>query len=272
MNISISNIAWNRDEDEEIASIMRTFDVVGIDVAPSKIFADPLHATDETIIAYRSWWEEWGFTIVGAQALHFGHPELQLFTSRETRERLFVFTARMIAFVRKLGPTKVVFGSPKNRLRGERSLGNAIEIATMFFQNIGAIAQRYGIQVCIEPNATVYGCDFVTTTAEGLELVERVNHDGFRIHLDLGTMILMRENIRQSIASAVEWMGHFHVSEPHLEQVGGLNTREHHEEAAAALREHGYSGWVAIEMRNNIQARNTDAVTRALQFVTGVYR
>lgn len=272
MNISISNIAWNREEDDEIASIMRTFGVMGIDVAPSKVFAAPLHATDEEIAAYRSWWEERGFTIVGAQALHFGHPELQLFTSSESRERLFTFTARMIALVGKLGATTLVFGSPKNRLRGELPFDDAAAIAMVFFRKLGEVAQRHGVRVCLEPNATAYGCDFVTTTAEGLDLVERVNHASFRIHLDVGTMVLMRENIRQAIANAAGWMGHFHVSEPHLEQVGNPHTRAYHEEAAAALREHGYDQWVAIEMKNNIQVRNADAVTRALQFVTNVYR
>lgn len=271
MRLTISNIAWEKNEDAAVAELLPQYGFTGVDLAPSKIWVDPLAAADEEIAAVRAWWQEHGITIAGAQSIHFGHPELQIFQTDEQREQMFVFTARMIELCGKLGVSAIVFGSPKNRLRGARSMEQALEIAKPFFRRLGEVATHNNTHLCIEPNATDYGCDFINTAAEGYALVQRVNHPGFRLHLDSGNMTMMKENCIESIRHCVDVMQHFHVSEPQLGQIGVDASPVDHAGIAAVLKELQYDKWISVEMRSGVQESNVAAVEQAMQFVSSVY-
>lgn len=99
--------------------------------------------------------------------------------------------------------------------------------------------------------------------------MQRVNHPGFRLHLDAGAMTLNGEDYGRTIEACLEWTAHFHVSEPNLDLVGQRGTP--HERIARALRELNYQHWVSIEMRGGLTTPNTAAVRAALDSVTSTY-
>lgn len=271
MKKTISNIAWEKNEDAAVVPLFAQYGFTGVDIAPSKIWADPLAATDADIAAVRAWWQERGIAIAGAQSIHFGHPEFQMFQTEEQREQMLQFTARMIELCGKLGVSAIVFGSPKNRLRGALSMEEALDSAELFFRRLGEVAAQNNTHVCIEPNATDYGCDFINTAAEGYALVKRVNHPGFRLHLDSGNMTMMKENCVNSIRRCFDVMQHFHLSEPQLGQVGIEPSPVDHAGIAGVLKELHYDKWVSVEMRGGVQENNVRAVEQAMQFVSSVY-
>jgi sugar phosphate isomerase/epimerase len=164
----------------------------------------------------------------------------------------------------------MVFGSPKNRQRGNMSLESSESLAIPFFGTLGEESQKYGIEFCIEPNAPQYGCDFVTTADEGIRIVEQVNTKGFSLHLDTGCMTLAVDNIANSIRSAKELLRHFHVSNPMLAPVDE-NTDIDHSSAALALRDIDYKGYVSIEMRPQ-QSGNYENVKAAIEYTEQVYQ
>jgi len=69
---------------------------------------------------------------------------------------------------------------------------------------------------------------------------------GFRVNLDVGTMVENGENVDQ-LADRVGQINHVHISEPGLVPI---QHRTLHRELAALLREKDYSGFVSIEMKN----------------------
>jgi D-psicose/D-tagatose/L-ribulose 3-epimerase len=155
-----------------------------------------------------------------------------------------------------------VFGSPKNRVRGDLPLNTAMSIACDFFQELGGAAASHGVSLCIEANPAAYGCDFVTTTAEAVELCRRVNHPAIRVNGDLGGMTMSGETPALSLEDAGPWIGHFHASEPQLAELGTAGAD--HAGAARGLEAIGYDGWVSIEMRDTGDLASVDrAVARA---------
>jgi D-psicose/D-tagatose/L-ribulose 3-epimerase len=269
MKISISNIAWDAAEDEAVAALLDEFKVKGVEVAPTKVWPSPEAVGDAAARAYRGMWNSRGVEVVAFQALLFGRPELCLFTSDEAREKTFDYLCAIIRLAEKLGAGALVFGSPKNRVAGDLPASRALDIAAEFCGRLGEVAARHHTCFCIEPNPAAYGCDFVRTAAEGLELVRRVNHPGFRLHLDAGALTLNGEDYERTIEECFEWTAHFHVSEPNLELVGGRGTPHHR--IARTLRALGYRRWVSIEMRGGLMTPNA-AVRAALDFVTATYR
>jgi sugar phosphate isomerase/epimerase len=167
-----------------------------------------------------------------------------------------------------LGAPALVFGSPKNRVRGRLSEGAAWAIAEKFFRAVGEHAARSGVLCCVEPNPPEYGCDFLTTTREAADFVDVVENAGIRLQGDLGAIQLTEQTPAGIVRRYASNFGHFHVSEPHLAESGTRLGREGHEAVAASLREGGYRGWVSVEMAD---AGGLAALARAARFVAGVY-
>jgi sugar phosphate isomerase/epimerase len=248
VRLAVSNIAWPKEQDAAVADVLVQHGVAGIEVAPTKLFADPLAATDSEIEAVKRFWADRGIAIVAAQALLFGKPHLTLFDSVEVRAATFTHLAGIARFCAKLSAEALVFGSPKNRRISALPKSDADRIAIGFFTRLADVAQAVGTCIVMEANPPVYGADWVTTAAEAIALVEAVNHPGFRLHLDTGCMTLAGDSIAETFARGGHLVKHFHVSEPNLAAPGTSGPVDH-AAFAAALRELNYDGWVSLEMR-----------------------
>ena len=165
---------------------------------------------------------------------------------------------------------KMVFGSPKNRQIGSMKKEEARNIAIDFFRRIANVAKKNNVIFCIEPNATVYGCDFITNAKEGDSIVREVNHRNFRLHLDTACMSLAGDNFKDSILESADILEHFHVSSPMLSQVEERKDVSHHV-ASSALKKIGYKGYVSIEMRPMDDGKNIDRVLKAIEFTKKNY-
>ena len=207
----------------------------------------PLQTAAAELSAYRAWWRERGIQVVALQALLYGHPELVLFGPSERRADMLQHLTGMMDIAAALGAGPLVFGSPRNRAVGGVPPDLATRAATKFFREAGARAAERGVALCVEPNPTGYGCDFITTVAEAVALVRDVANPGFGLHVDAGALALNGEPIGATIAGAAAAIRHFHASEPFLAPLGSGTTD--HQACAAALRACRYDGWVSLEMR-----------------------
>lgn len=266
MQLAVSNIAWEPREDDAVAEVLRREGVGGVEIAPTKWRPAPYDAATEDVADYRRSWEDRGLRIVSLQSLLFGRPDLQLFGTAEARAALADYLRRVIDFGAAVGAGALVFGSPKNRLRGSFELSEATAIAAEFFRELGEHASARKIAFCIEANPVEYGCDFVTTTAEAVALCALVDHPGIRINADLGGMTLAGEDPRASIEAAGRFVAHVHASEPHLGELGAGG----HAAAARALRDIKYEGWVSVEMRAAAYD-NASVVERSVRVARAAY-
>jgi sugar phosphate isomerase/epimerase len=247
LKLAISNIAWARDHDGTVATLMRRYGVSGVEIAPTTLWREPLAAPDGEVRAVRDWWGQRGMSIVALQALLFGRADLKLFAGSDSRAGMLAHLDGMIGLAARLGARVLVFGSPKNRERGALPPEEALDVATAFFREAAGRAAARGVVLCVEPNPSAYGCDFVNTTEEGVALVRAVDHPGFGLHLDGGALTLNGEQVAAAITSAMPVLRHFHASEPHLKPLGEGGTD--HAACAGALRAAGYDAWVSVEMR-----------------------
>jgi D-psicose/D-tagatose/L-ribulose 3-epimerase len=168
----------------------------------------------------------------------------------------------------RLGVEAMVFGSPKNRRRDSLPFEAACDIAVPFFRSLGKIADDCGTWLCIEPNPTDYGCDFITTAAEGQALVTAVDQPGFGLHLDAAGMTLSNDS-SDVIVNAGAWLRHFHISEPHLAPLAPKTAVSRHADFAHALARARYPGWTSIEMKRTESYRAD--ITAALDYGSSYY-
>lgn len=270
MRLAISNIAWDTAEDEAIATLLHRLGVDAIDVAPGKYFPDPAKATDEDIARVKHWWSEHGIEITGMQALLFGTTGLNVFGPPEAQEAMLQHLTAVCRIGAGLGAKKLVFGSPKNRDRAGLNDQEAMGVAVPFFRRLGDIAQSYGVVICLEPNPSCYGANFMTTSAETAQVVEQIAHPAIRMQLDTGALSINGENPGAVLQDCACLIGHVHASEPDLLPLGDGGTD--HDKMIAALEQHLPNHVVSIEMLATKNEPHEVSIERALTVAIRYYR
>ena len=268
MRLAISNIAWDTIEDEAVAMLLQRFSVDAIDIAPGKYFPEPTKATNQDIAEVKNWWAERGIEITGMQALLFGTKGLNIFG--ESQAKLLTHLTAVCRIGAGLGASRVVFGSPKNRDRSGLNDQEALDIAITFFRKLGDIAQALGVTICLEPNPTCYGANFMTTSAETAYVVKCVAHPAIQMQLDTGALTINREDPLMVLHNSVALIGHIHASEPDLVPLGDGGTE--HSLMAAAMSQYLPYHIVSIEMVATKDESHVVSIERALRVATQHYR
>lgn len=268
MKLAISQIAWLPDEEVEVANFLKSKMVREVELAPPRIFDDPANPTQREIQNCLSFWASFEITPIAFQALLFGRPDLVLFGDSNKRKEMFEHLATTVVAAGKLGLRAMVFGSPKNRYVPEGfDDKEAWDIAIDFFGRLGQVAEEHGTSFCIEPNPVSYGCNFVTDSLQGLQLVREISSPGFGLHLDLAGMCLAGEDVISSIDNSKDLLRHFHLSAPDLAPV--MQNEMPYAVALDHLQSLEYQGTVSIEMRSADRG-NLDTVQHSINFISNL--
>jgi D-psicose/D-tagatose/L-ribulose 3-epimerase len=267
MKLAISNIAWDEAEQAEILAALPMLGVTGLEVAPTKLWPAWVGASPDAARAMHQSVEALGMRIPALQSVLFGLPEHQLFGSVGATRGLGAHLAVVADLAGALGASAIVFGSPRNRDRGDLSLAQAMDRAVPILREVGDAYAAAGTCFCLEPNPEEYNCNFLTHWQEVAELVARVAHPGVGIHLDTACIALAGDDPVEAITACGSAVRHFHISEPAL---GGFaNPVLDHGRVGAALRQSGYGGFVSIEMRR--QTETVHSVREAVGYAVAHY-
>lgn len=270
MRLAISNIAWDIVKDEEMATLLRDFDIDAIDIAPGKYFPEPEKASDQNISDVKNWWSKRGIEITGMQALLFGTTGLNVFGSAESQDAMLRHFSAICRVGAGLGATRLVFGSPKNRDRTGLTDQQAMDIAVPFFRRLGDAAKHYNVVICLEPNPTCYGANFMVTSAETALVVQQVAHPAIKMQFDTGALAINNESPDAVLQDFASLIGHVHASEPNLVPLGDGGTD--HGKAVVALERHLPDHIVSIEMLATKDESSEESIKRALKVAIQYYR
>lgn len=140
----------------------------------------------------------------------------------------------------------MVLGSPLQRnFPPEMSHAEALENAAEVIRVIARTLEQKDITLAIEPLGPTEG-NFLNFAKQGRELIERVNSEKVKLHLDVKAMSTEGPPIPEIIVENADLLAHFHANDPNL--LGpGMGTVAF-EPIFAALRNIGYGGWVSVEV------------------------
>ena len=242
MKLAVSNIAWNKEKDEEMYAFFKTMQFTGLEIAPTRIFEQQPY---EYLAAARNFMkqlkEKYNIEICSMQSIWYGRQE-RMFFDKEERQILLDYTKKAIDFAAAMNCNNLVFGCPKNRIiKDKKQYEGAVE----FFWELGKYAYERNTVLAIEANPTIYKTNFINTTKEAFQLCKDVNSKGFGVNLDCGTVIENKENIKE-LAENFYLVNHIHLSEPYLMS---LEKRDLYKILAEILRESNYQKFVSIEMK-----------------------
>lgn len=258
MKLSVSNIAWTAEDDDNVYSLMQKYNYSGLEIAPTRIIPDcPYDKISEAVRWFEKLNSDHGFVIPSMQSIWFGRQE-KIFGSPEERKILVDYTKKAIDFASAIKCKNLVFGCPRNRNIPDGSDDSA---AVKFFHTIGEYALSKGTIIGMEANPPIYNTNYINDTPSAFELIEKVNCKGFLLNLDIGTMICNNEPI-SLLEGKVELINHVHISEPHLKLI---EQREFHRHLISLLENEGYDKYVSIEMGKQ---ENISVIESTMKYVS----
>lgn len=262
MRLSISNIGWAEENDVTVYTMMKNNGFTGIEIAPTRIFAEhPYSKLEGAKIWADKLKSENGFVVSSIQSIWYGRNE-KLFGTDDDRAILLNYTKMAIDFAENIGCKNLVFGCPRNR-----SIPNGADesIAINFFKYLGDYAIQHRTVIGIEANPPIYNTNYINDTASALELIEKVESKGFKLNLDVGTMIENNEDV-SILRGREEYINHVHVSEPGLKPI---KQRQIHQKLAELLKDCNYHGFVSIEVGKQAKVAELEETMKYVKTLFG---
>ena len=100
MKLSISNIAWDKINDEEMYEYLSSSKFDGLEIAPTRIIENnPYEHIDEIKIFAKNLKEKYNLTISSIQSIWYGRQE-KIFGDIVDRKELINYTKKAIDFAR----------------------------------------------------------------------------------------------------------------------------------------------------------------------------
>lgn len=242
MKLSASNLAWGPYEIDGLLTSLPSHGLQGIEVAPTALWPDAPDVAPAEVRSFTVRIADLGLRVSGVQSLLYGHPESQLF-DRSTWPMMLEHLWRTLDLAGMLGADVAVFGSPRNRLRGDLPAGEADKIAAEFFRGLEPVLQANDLVLTLEPNAPAYGADYLIRYADVVRLSALIDSPWIQPQIDTGCLAMVDDDTAAGVLSHTP--AHVHVSAPNLvPPPGGVD----HTPVARALTSTGYTGWVVLEM------------------------
>lgn len=246
MKFAICNELFESQPLEKVARFASEIGYHGLELAPFTLAERAEAISPEQRKQIRKTVESAGLEVVGLHwllvkpaGMYVTHPDP---TIRRMTSDYFV---QLVNLCGDLGGKVMVIGSPKqrNRLPGVK-LAQCFDWAVEVFKPCLEPAARRGVTLAIEP-LSGRETDFLMCAADGVELIERLDHPNFRLHLDVKAMSYECKPIPQVIQENAKHLAHFHVNDPNL--LGPGMGEVQYEPIIAALRGVGYDGWLSVE-------------------------
>jgi D-psicose/D-tagatose/L-ribulose 3-epimerase len=268
LKLAISNIAWPVEKTEYMLNLIKSLDCEGVEVAPSKMWSEPVDSSSEQRKEFLKLVKKNKLTIAALHALFYTRKDLSIFGDEQIRLKTMKYLKMLVELAADLETKILVFGSPAARDRKSLKMKEALNKAAEFFYPAAEFAERHGVCIVMEP-LRKSETNFINTAFEGLELVRMVNSNGFKLHLDAKSFAEEAADHKKIINDVFSCLKHFHINDPDLIEVGSV--ADYHPEFGKILRETNYNGFVSIEMKtlNDYEIAVKNSINLAKKFYIG---
>jgi sugar phosphate isomerase/epimerase len=219
----------------------------GIEIAPFTMATDATQIPQTLRDEVRRQADCAGLEVVGlhwllakTEGFHVTSPDA------EVRRKTAAYLQELVRLCVDLGGKVMVFGSPMQRnLAPGVSHEQGMEYAAELFRSLVPALEANEVVVALEPLGP-QETNFLVTTAETVELAERIGSSQVRLHLDCKAMATESIPPAELIRKYHQLTAHFHANDPNRQGpgMGQLDIRP----ILEALGEVDYRGWVSVEV------------------------
>src|ERR1700722_58998 len=189
MRYAICNETFEGWQHERVCRFVAGLGYQGLELAPFTLAPRISDVSQERRRLLRSQAEASGLTIIGLHWLLAKTSGLQLTSAdASVRKATADYLIELARCCRDLGGSLLVFGSPaQRRIPAGATKNEAAGYALDTFRRAAPAFLDCGVTLCLEPLSPPEA-DFINTAAEGVELLDRLDHPNFKLPLDVKAM------------------------------------------------------------------------------------
>ena len=221
----------------------------GLELAPFTLADDPAQLREADAARLRKTAAQHGLAISSLHWLLVKPEGLSLSTPNAALHRRTVdFLAHLIAFAAACGAQVLVHGSPQQRAPAAgQSVADALARAEAGWMQLAVHAERAGVVYCIEPLSPAE-TPVLNTVAQAAAVVDRIGSPALRTMLDMSAAAQAETEDAATLLRRFVPSGHIaHVQFNDRNRRGPGQGDTPQAPAIRALRELGYTGWLAVE-------------------------
>lgn len=271
MRISLCNEVVRELPFERQCALAADLGYQGLEVAPFTLGEEAYRMPSGECARLRKICADAGIAVSGLHWLLVAPPGLSITTAdRAVWDRTVDVMRRLVGLCADLGGTYLVHGSPdQRRLDDGPDRAAAAQRGEDAWSAVAADAHAAGVTYCIEPLAPTL-TPFVTSVAEAVAIVSRVNSPGLRTMIDTSAAA---GGEAEPVAAVFErWLRSGHIAHVHFNdrnRRGPGQGEDSFTPVLAALKRHDYRGWIGLEPFDYIPDGPTCA-GRSIGYIHGI--
>ncbi len=236
MNLSVSNLAWDLEENPKIFKKLNELEIKQIEVAITKISSwDTL--TDNILYEYKELLSINSLSVKSLQSIFYNTNV----SSLEDTTGVLSHIEKLIHISKILGVNVLVFGSPSLR----KKFNNYELTIKELFLKIDNLLEGSGVELSIEPNSKVYGGEYFFTVNEIVEFIRENNFKNIRTMIDTHNIILEGQDPIEMFNTYYDDINHIHISEKQLKP---FTINDLHVTFAEVIRDKKYNKTLTYEV------------------------
>jgi sugar phosphate isomerase/epimerase len=247
MRYAICNETFENWDHARVCRTVADLGYQGLELAPFTLAPRITDVTPNERATLKKQAEDCGIKIIGLHWLLAKTEGLQLTSPLPSvRDKTAAYIVELARCCRDVGGELMVFGSPaQRRIPAGYTKTQATEFAVDTFRRAAPGIADAGIKLCLEPLSPPEA-DFINTIAEANDILGRLAHPSFSLHLDVKAMSTDDGPTTELIRRHGGVAGHFHANDVNRRGPGFGDVD--FVPIFKALKDSGYSGWVSVEV------------------------
>lgn len=245
MNLGLSNFAYSNLQDENVYRLLKESDVSYVEIVIPNLL--PGYVYDKQLIDnYSSILNRYNLKVYSAQSLFYQVDCSTLSDVPTVLDHL----RNLIRYSVELGIKVLVLGSPSLR----KIEVNYIETLHHLFSQVDDLLNGTGVELMIEPNASVYKGGYFYTLGEIVKFLQAKKYRNIYTMLDTHNSELEGIDPVLDFIKYSPYIKHIHVSEIELKPI---TVSEKHTLLGETLREFKYTGGITYEVKPHTTLRES---------------